>query len=319
MRASRMKFYAFAENKTMHEQERKIGNTPLVEINAKSVTGARIFAKLEGENLGGSIKDRVAQAIIDDAEKSGRLQVGGTIIEATSGNTGIGLALVASLRGYKAIIVMPDTMSKERRDLISSFGAEIVLTDGQKGMQGAVEKAEELLAQTPNAIIADQFNNPVCAAAHYQTTGPEIYAQTNGEVDIFVACVGTGGTLTGVGRYLKEKNPTCQVVAVEPSKSPLLSGGTAASHAIQGIGANFIPNVLDRKIYDEVLTVSDEESFETARMLYKEEKFFVGISSGAAVAAARKLAQRAENAGKKIVTILPDEGGRYLSTPLFNE
>lgn len=303
----------------MHEKERKIGNTPLVEIDANCDTGARIFAKLEGENLGGSIKDRVAQAIIDDAERSGRLRSGGTIIEATSGNTGIGLALVASLRGYKAIIVMPDTMSKERRDLIASYGAEIVLTDGALGMQGAVQKAEELLKQTSNAIIADQFNNPVCATAHYQTTAPEIYAQMQGTVDIFVACVGTGGTLTGVGRYLKEKNPMCKVVAVEPAKSPLLSGGKAANHAIQGIGANFIPTVLDRSVYDEVMTVTDEEAFATARELNKQEHLFVGISSGAAVAAARRLAGRTENADKKIVTILPDEGGRYLSTALFNE
>ncbi len=301
----------------MNEKERLIGNTPMVEIDTKNQVGAHIFAKLEGKNLGGSIKDRVAQAIINDAEKKGRLQKGGTIIEATSGNTGIGLALVAKLRGYKAVIVMPDTMSLERRKLLTAYGAEIVLTDGKDGMQGAVKKAEELLLATPNAIIADQFNNPVCAEVHYRTTAPEIYEQRKGEVDIFVACVGTGGTLTGIGRYLKEKNPNCKVIAVEPEKSPLLSGGRAAPHGIQGIGANFIPTVLDTSIYDEVLTVTDEEAFETARNLCKEESLFVGISSGAAVAVARKLSQRAENAGKKIVAILPDEGGRYLSTALF--
>lgn len=317
MRIHRMKFYAFAENKTMNEKEWLIGNTPMVEINTKNQVGARIFAKLEGRNLGGSIKDRVAQAIIDDAEKSGRLRKGGTIIEATSGNTGIGLALVAALRGYKAVIVMPDTMSLERRKLLAAYGAEIVLTEGKEGMQGAVKKAEELLLSTPNAIIADQFNNPVCAEVHYRTTAPEIYEQRKGEVDIFVACVGTGGTLTGVGRYLKEKNPNCKVIAVEPAKSPLLSGGRAASHGIQGIGANFIPTVLDTSVYEEVVTVTDEEAFEMARNLCKEESLFVGISSGAAVAAARKVSQRVENAGKNIVTILPDEGGRYLSTAIF--
>ena len=314
-----MKFCAFAENRIMNEKERLIGNTPMVEINTKNQVGARIFAKLEGKNLGGSIKDRVAQAIIDDAEKNGRLKKGGTIIEATSGNTGIGLALVAALRGYKAVIVMPNTMSLERRKLLAAYGAEIVLTDGKEGMQGAVKRAKELLSTTPNAVIADQFNNPVCAEAHYQTTAPEIYKQCEGEVDIFVACVGTGGTLTGIGRYLKEKNPACKVIAVEPQKSPLLSGSKAAPHGIQGIGANFIPTVLDTSIYDEVVTVTDEEAFETARSLCKEEGLFVGISSGAAVAAARKVSQRAENTGKKIVTILPDEGGRYLSTALFEE
>ncbi len=303
----------------MNEKERLIGNTPIVEIDTKNQVGARIFAKLEGKNLGGSIKDRVAQAIIDDAEKNGRLKKGGTIIEATSGNTGIGLALVAALRGYKAVIVMPNTMSLERRKLLAAYGAEIVLTDGKDGMQGAVKRAEELLSTTPNAVIADQFNNPVCAEAHYQTTAPEIYKQCEGEVDIFLACVGTGGTLTGIGRYLKEKNPACKVIAVEPQKSPLLSGGKAAPHGIQGIGANFIPTVLDTSIYDEVVTVTDEEAFKTARSLCKEEGLFVGISSGAAVAAARKVSQRAENTGKKIVTILPDEGGRYLSTALFEE
>lgn len=298
--------------------ETLIGNTPLVPLKkASEETHAKILAKLEKNNPGGSIKDRVAKAIIDDAEKSGRLQAGGTVIEATSGNTGIGLALVCRSRGYKALIVMPDSMSVERQKLLLDYGAEVVLTEGKKGMKGAVEKAEELLKSTPNAIIADQFNNPVCASVHYHTTGAEIYRQTEGKIDIFVACVGTGGTLSGVGKYLKEKNPNVKVVAVEPAKSPLLSGGAAGAHAIQGIGANFIPSILDRKVYDEVVTVTDEEAFETTRTLFKEEGLFVGISSGAAVAAAKKLASRVENQGKTIVTVLPDDGGRYLSTALF--
>ncbi|MBE5747271.1 MAG: cysteine synthase A [Clostridiales bacterium] len=291
-----------------------IGNTKLQELTA--LTGAehcvaRVFAKVEKDNLGGSIKDRVAFAILDDAEKRGRLQKGGTVIEATSGNTGIGLALAAKLRGYKAIIVMPDTMSVERRAMIKEYGGEVVLTDGKRGMQAAVEKANELLCVTPNAILADQFNNPVCATAHYETTAPEIWAQTDGKVDIFVACVGTGGTLTGVGKFLKEKNPACKVVAVEPAYSPLLSQGKAGAHGIQGIGANFVPSVLDRTLYDEVLTVTDEEAFAMKDRLYAEENLFVGISSGAAVAATLRLAKRPENAGKTIVTVLPDHGNRY--------
>lgn len=291
-----------------------VGNTSLKELTALAGAEncfARVFAKNESENLGGSIKDRVAFAILDDAEKCGRLKKGGTIIEATSGNTGIGLAVAAKLRGYKAVIVMPDTMSVERREMIASYGGEVVLTDGKKGMQAAVDKANELLAVTPNAILADQFNNPVCRQAHYDTTAPEIWAQTGGKADIFVACVGTGGTLTGVGRYLKEKNPNCQVVAVEPAASPLLSQGWAGAHRIQGIGANFVPAVLDRTVYDEVLTVTDEEAFAMKDRLLKEENLFVGISSGAAVVGALRLAKRPENKGKNIVTILPDHGNRY--------
>ncbi|MBQ8296105.1 MAG: cysteine synthase A [Clostridia bacterium] len=295
----------------MKSIEQLIGNTPLIELQAGAP--ANVFAKLEKNNPGGSIKDRVAKAIIDDAEKKGKLKAGGTVIEATSGNTGIGLALMAAARGYKAVIVMPETMSVERQKLIGAFGAEVLLTEGSKGMQGAVEKAETLLNGTPNAILADQFNNPVCADVHYQTTGVEIYRQTQGKVDIFVACVGTGGTLTGVGRYLKEQNPQIKVVAVEPAKSPLLSQGKAGSHGIQGIGANFVPTVLDRGVYDEVLTVTDEEAFDMARALGKQQGLFVGISSGAAYAAALKLANRPENKEKNIVTVFPDDGGRYLS------
>ncbi len=291
-----------------------IGNTSLKELTVLTAAencAARVFAKVESENIGGSIKNRVAFAIIDDAEKSGRLKKGGVIIEATSGNTGIGLALAAKMRGYRAVIVMPDTMSVERREMITAFGGEVTLTDGRKGMQAAVDKANDLLAKTPNAILADQFNNPVCWRAHYDTTAPEIWAQTDGKVDIFVACVGTGGTLTGVGKYLKEKNPACRVVAVEPASSPLLSQGRAGAHAIQGIGANFVPNVLDRTVYDEVLTVTDEEAFLMKTRLFAEENLFVGISSGAAAHAALRLAKLPENMGKTIVTVLPDHGNRY--------
>lgn len=291
-----------------------IGNTPLVRLEKTDLgMGARIFAKVEGVNPAGSIKDRVALAIIEDAEKSGRLKAGGTVIEATSGNTGIGLAYVCKQRGYRAVIVMPDSMTVERRNLIKSYGAEVVLTDGKKGMSAAVEKANELLKTTPNSILADQFNNPVCAQVHYDRTGAEIWEQTQGKVDIFVACVGTGGTLTGVGRYLKEKNPSVRVVAVEPAASPLLSQGRAGAHNIQGIGANFIPKVLDRSIYDEVVTVTDLEAVTMAKQLKERENLYVGTSSGAAVAAALQLAKRAENAGKVIVTVLPDEGSRYAS------
>ncbi len=297
-----------------------VGNTPLVRLT-KADFGkyGQIFAKVEGVNPAGSIKDRVAFAILDDAEKSGRLQKGGTVIEATSGNTGIGLAYACQQRGYHAVIVMPDNMTKERKDMIMRYGAELVLTDGKLGMAGAVAKAEELLQNTPNSILADQFNNPVCAEAHYRGTGVEIWAQTQGKVDIFVAGVGTGGTLTGVGRYLKEQNPNAKVVAVEPENSPLLSQGWSGAHSIYGIGANFIPKVLDCAIYDEVLTVSDQTAAEMALWLNKEEGLFVGPSSGAAVAAAVRLAEREENKGKIIVTILPDEGGRYASTPSFTK
>ena len=296
--------------------ERLIGNTPLVrleKIERQFSLTAKLYAKAENFNAGGSIKDRVALAIVNEAERSGRLKKGGTVIEATSGNTGVGLALVAASRGYKAVIVMPETMTVERRKLISAYGAEIVLTDGSKGMQGAVEKAEELLKNTENAIIAGQFINPVCVTAHYESTAPEIYEALQGAVDIFTAGVGTGGTLTGVGKYLKEKDPQTRVVAVEPQSSPLLSAGRAGAHGIQGIGANFIPQILDRNIYDEVLTVSDKDAVETAKLIAREEGLFVGISAGANVFSAIRLAQRKENAGKTIVTVLPDSGDRYLS------
>ncbi len=296
--------------------ERLIGNTPLVrlqKIEERFGLKAKLYAKAENLNAGGSIKDRVALAIINEAEQSGRLKKGGTVIEATSGNTGVGLALVAASRGYKAVIVMPETMTVERRKLISAYGAKIVLTDGKKGMQGAVEKAEELLKTTGNAIIAGQFTNPVCVTAHYESTAPEIYEALEGKADIFTAGVGTGGTLTGVGKYLKEKNPQTRVVAVEPQSSPLLSAGKAGAHGIQGIGANFIPQILDRNIYDEVLTVSDEDGVETAKLLAQTEGLFVGISAGANIVAAIRLAQRKENENKNIVTVLPDSGDRYLS------
>lgn len=306
----------------MENVEKLIGNTPLLRLKQTETlqnASAAIYAKAEFFNPAGSIKDRVAKAIVDEAEQSGRLKKGGTIIEATSGNTGIGLALIAATRGYKAVIVMPETMSKERRKLIKAYGAEIVLTAGEKGMQGAVEKAEEILKNTPNAIIAGQFENPANPKAHYQTTAPEIYETLQGNVDIFVAGVGTGGTLTGVGKYLKERKQNVQVVAIEPASSPLLSQGKAGAHGIQGIGANFVPNILDKTLYDEVLTITDEEAYEAARTLCETEGLFVGISAGANVAAAIQLAKRPENAGKNIVTVLPDGGGRYLSTPLFKE
>ncbi len=294
--------------------EENIGNTPIKELReigrAYGCT-ARLIAKCENENAGGSIKDRVAQAILDDAEKSGRLSAGGTVIEATSGNTGIGLSLVARARGYQAVVVMPDTMSVERRELIASAGGRVALTAGKLGMQGAVERAKELLFQSENAVLADQFNNSVCARVHYEKTAPELWEQTGGEADIFVACVGTGGTLTGIGKFLKEKNPACRVVAVEPAASPLLSKGYAGAHGIQGIGANFIPAVLDRGIYDEVITVTDEDAIAFARLLQEKEGLFVGISSGAAVCAAVRVASRPENAGKTVATVLPDSGDRY--------
>ena len=300
----------------MNSIEKLIGNTPLVELKKleeKYALKGKIFAKLEWYNPAGSIKDRVAKAILDDAEKKGKLQQGGTVIEATSGNTGIGLALVAAARGYKAVIVMPDSMSVERQKLIKAYGAEVVLTDGALGMQGAVDKAEELQKQTPNSIVAGQFENSANAEAHYQTTGREIHAQTVGKTDIFVAGVGTGGTITGVGRYLKEQNPKTRVVAVEPQSSPLLSKGYAGKHAIQGIGANFVPAVLDQTIYDEVIAISDDDAFRLAREVSEIEGLFVGISSGAALAAAIELASREENVGKNIVVIFPDGGSRYLS------
>ncbi|MBE7068264.1 MAG: cysteine synthase A [Clostridiales bacterium] len=296
--------------------ENLIGNTPLVrlrKIEEKYALCARLYAKVEGVSVGGSIKDRVAKAIIDDAEQSGRLKKGGTVIEATSGNTGVGLALVCASRGYKAVIVMPETMSVERRKLILAYGAEIVLTAGAKGMQGAVEKAEEICKNTPNSIIAGQFENPANPKAHYQTTAPEIWNGLGGKVDIFVAGVGTGGTITGVGKYLKEKNPQVEIVAVEPAKSPLLSQGVAGAHGIQGIGANFIPQTLDKEIYDTVVTVTDEDAYALAREVCKEEGLFVGISSGASLFGGIKMAKKPENADKNIVVVFPDNGDRYLS------
>ncbi len=303
-------------DKTIRSVEQLIGNTPLLRLSKMERAyglHARLYAKIEGKNAGGSIKDRVARAMLDEAERTGRLQAGGTVIEATSGNTGIGLALVAAARGYKAVIVMPESMSAERRKLLAAYGAEIVLTEAEKGMRGAVEKAKELLESTPNAIIAGQFENPANPLAHYQTTAPEIYEALDGNLDVFVAGVGTGGTVTGVGRYLKEKNPAIVVCAVEPASSPLLSEGRAGAHAIQGIGANFVPTILDLSVVDEVLTATDEEAFSFMREVSAREGVFVGISSGAALSAAVKLALRQENADKNIVVIFPDEGGRYLS------
>lgn len=299
--------------------EQAIGNTPLVELAAiKRALGlkAKLFAKVESLNPGGSIKDRVAKAMIDDAERSGRLKTGGTVIEATSGNTGIGLAMVATARGYKAVIVMPDTMTAERRKLIAQYGAEIVLTPGRDGMKGAVDKANAICSATENSVIAGQFDNPVCVTAHYQTTAKEIWAQTQGDVDVFVAGVGTGGTLTGVAKFLKEQTADVKIVAVEPAKSPLLSKGISGAHGIQGIGANFVPSILDRSVIDCVATVTDEDAFAYAKMLGKTEGIFVGISSGAALAAAVEEAKKEENVEKNIVVILPDNGDRYLSTPL---
>ena len=296
-----------------------IGGTPLLELkNLGKGLNARLLAKLECFNPGGSAKDRVALAMILDAEKSGKLTPGSVIIEPTSGNTGIGLAAVASSRGYRCIIVMPDSMSMERQILMTAFGAELVLTPGKDGMSGAIAKAEELAASIPGSFIPDQFNNPANPAAHYATTGPEIWRDSDGQIDIFVAGVGTGGTITGVGRYLKEQNPNIKVVAVEPAGSPLLSGGKAGSHGLQGIGANFIPGVLDTGIYDEVIPVTENEAFATGRELGRKEGVLVGISSGAALFAAIELAKRPENAGKTIVALLPDTGDRYLSTEMFH-
>ena len=297
-----------------------VGNTPLLALNniQKSLgLQAKLLAKLEFMNPAGSVKDRVALSMIDDAERKGLLKPGGVIIEPTSGNTGIGLAAIAASRGYKAIIVMPDSMSMERRLLMTAYGAELVLTEGAKGMQGAIEKAQELNAKIPGSIIAGQFDNPANPAAHVTTTGPEIWADTQGQVDMFVAGVGTGGTITGVGRYLKEKNPAVRIVAVEPADSPLLSGGKAGPHGLQGIGANFVPAVLDTTVYDRIIPVTTAEAFEAARLLGKAEGVLVGISSGAALHAALKIAEEPENAGKRIVVLLPDTGDRYLSTDLF--
>lgn len=302
--------------------EQLIGKTPLLElthIEKQLNLNAKILAKLEYFNPAGSVKDRVAKAMIDDAEKSGKLKKGSVIIEPTSGNTGIGLASVAAARGYRIIIVMPETMSVERRQIMKAYGAELVLSEGAKGMAGAIEKADELAAEIPDSFVAGQFVNPANPKAHLDTTGPEIYEDTDGNVDIFVASVGTGGTLTGVGEYLKSKNPNIKVVAVEPSSSPVLSGGKAGAHGIQGIGAGFVPDVLNTEIYDEVIAVSDDDAFKTGKLIGRSEGVLVGISSGAAAFAAIELAKRPENAGKTIAVLLPDTGDRYLSTPLFAE
>lgn len=299
-----------------------IGSTPLLElinIEKKLNLKAKILAKLEYLNPAGSVKDRVALSMIQQAEKNGKLKAGSVIIEPTSGNTGIGLAAVAAARGYELIIVMPDSMSVERRQLMSAYGAKLVLTDGRKGMSGAIEKAQELAAEIPDSIIAGQFVNPANPKAHFDTTGPEIWNDTDGAVDIFVSCVGTGGTISGTGAFLKQKNKDIKVVAVEPENSAVLSGKTAGPHKIQGIGAGFIPEVLDTDIYDEIITVSDKEAFLVGRMIAKTEGILTGISSGAALHAAISLAKKSENAGKNIVVILPDTGDRYLSTELFNE
>jgi len=297
-----------------------IGKTPLLElthIEKEFGLKAKLLAKLEYLNPAGSIKDRVGKAMIEDAEKSGMLTKDSVIIEPTSGNTGIGLAMVATAKGYRTIIVMPDTMSAERRKLIAAYGAELVLTDGSKGMAGAIEKAEELAKELPGGFVAGQFVNPVNPKAHFESTGPEIYEDTDGEVDILVATVGTGGTITGTGEYLKSKNPEIKVVAVEPASSPVLSGGKAGAHAIQGIGAGFIPEILNTDVYDEIIQVTNEDAFEGGRWVGKKEGVLVGISSGAALYAAIEVAKREENAGKTIVVILPDSGDRYLSTELF--
>ncbi len=299
-----------------------IGKTPLLELrHIEQAQGlqARILAKLEYFNPAGSVKDRVALRMIDEAERSGALRPDSVIIEPTSGNTGIGLASVAAARGYRIIIVMPDTMSVERRQLMKAYGAELVLSDGKAGMAGAIARADELAAQIPNSFIPGQFVNPANPRAHYETTGPEIWADTDGTVDVFVAGVGTGGTITGVGRYLKEQNPAVRVVAVEPASSPVLSAGKAGAHKIQGIGAGFVPEVLDTAVYDEIIPVSNEDAFAAGRLVGRSEGVLVGISSGAAVHAAVELAKRPENAGKTIVVLLPDTGDRYLSTPLFSE
>ena len=299
-----------------------IGKTPLLELrHIEQAQGlrARILAKLEYFNPAGSVKDRVALRMIDEAERSGALRPDSVIIEPTSGNTGIGLASVAAARGYRIIIVMPDTMSVERRQLMKAYGAELVLSDGKAGMAGAIARADELAAQIPNSFIPGQFVNPANPRAHYETTGPEIWADTDGTVDVFVAGVGTGGTITGVGRYLKEQNPAVRVVAVEPAGSPVLSAGKAGAHKIQGIGAGFVPEVLDTAVYDEIIPVSNEDAFTAGRLVGRSEGVLVGISSGAAVHAAVELAKRPESAGKTIVVLLPDTGDRYLSTPLFSE
>lgn len=302
--------------------EQLIGKTPLLELaHIEKVYDlkAKVVAKLEYFNPAGSVKDRVAKSMIDEAERTGALKAGSVIIEPTSGNTGIGLAAVAAARGYRIIIVMPETMSVERRQLMKAYGAELVLSEGSMGMKGAIAKAEELAKEIPDSFIPGQFDNPANPKAHYERTGPEIYEDTDGKVDIFVAGVGTGGTITGVGNYLKEKKPDVKIVAVEPASSAVLSAGAAGAHKIQGIGAGFVPKVLNTNIYDEIITVSDEDAFATGRLIGQKEGVLVGISSGAAAYAAIELAKRPENAGKTIVVLLPDTGDRYLSTPLFAE
>ena len=299
-----------------------IGRTPLLDLQRLASSGgalAQVVAKVEFFNPGGSVKDRVALGMIEDAEQRGELHPGSVIIEPTSGNTGVGLAWISRVKGYRTVIVMPDTMSLERQSLLRAAGAELVLTDGTKGMQGAIDKALELQKENPGSIIAGQFENPANPAAHIATTGPEIWKDTEGQVDIFVAGVGTGGTLTGTGAYLKEKNPAIRVVAVEPAASPLLSGGKAGPHGLMGIGANFVPAVLDTKVYDEVIPVTEAEAYAAGRLMGRAEGILIGISSGAALHAAMTLAQRPENAGKNIVVLLPDSGDRYLSTPMYQQ
>ena len=307
-------------SKIYSSADQLIGHTPLLELtHIEEGLGAKIVAKLEYFNPAGSVKDRVAKAMLDDAEQSGKLKAGSVIIEPTSGNTGIGLASVAAARGYRIIIVMPETMSVERRQIMKAYGAELVLTEGAKGMKGAIAKADELAKEIPNSFIPGQFVNPANPAAHKATTGPEIWEDTDGKVDIFVAGVGTGGTVSGVGEFLKSKNPNVKIVAVEPASSPVLTKGTAGAHKIQGIGAGFIPETLNTKVYDEVIAVENEAAFEAGREIGKKEGVLVGISSGAALWAAKELAKRPENKGKTIVALLPDTGDRYLSTALFAE
>lgn len=299
-----------------------IGNTPLVElthIEEKESLDSRVVAKVEFFNPAGSVKDRIAKKMIEDAEKAGKIKPGATLIEPTSGNTGIGIASVAAAKGYKAIMTMPETMSVERRNLLKAYGAKVVLTDGKTGMKGAIAKAKELAATIPNSFIPSQFENPSNPQAHYESTGPEIWKDTEGKVDIFVAGVGTGGTVSGTGKYLKDQNPNVKVIAVEPATSPVLSQGYAGPHGIQGIGAGFVPNTLDTSVYDEVFTVTNEQAYETGRLIAHNEGMLVGISSGAATYAAIQIAKRPENKGKTIVVLLPDTGERYLSTPMFAE